>query len=207
MEMCSLQLLCPSSLSPTRTSSDCWWHWHPNLHAKMSLRKCLTFVPNLHAIQQNSSLHSIHQNSSHRSGFSIVFFTLAFALTLGPWLALFAFAAIRLLACALACIAVSLKMCSVALETPITRTRWPFSFARRERERELTASTSMGSECPREPMSLGLESRILEPNLASTYVTTSRRASSNIRKRVKLRNRCFSSSTTSVSWLSDCAVL
>ena len=32
---------------------------------KMSLRKCHTFVPNLRALQQNSSHHSILQNSSH----------------------------------------------------------------------------------------------------------------------------------------------
>ena len=63
------------------------------------------------------------------------------------------------------------------------------------RERELTASTSMGSECPREPVSLGLVSRILKPNFASTYVTTSRRASSNVLKRLKLRIKCFSSSS------------
>ena len=43
------------------------------------------------------------------SGFYFIFFTLAFALTLGPRLAPFTFA-IRLLACALACIAVSMKM-------------------------------------------------------------------------------------------------
>ena len=65
--MCSLQLLCPSSSSPIQTASDYWWHCHPNLQAKMSLRKCHKFVPNLRAIQQNSSHHSTHQNSSHRS--------------------------------------------------------------------------------------------------------------------------------------------
>ena len=64
--------------------------------------------------------------------FSLDFFTLAFALTLGPCMTCSFCLCQRLLACALACIAVSLKMCSTALETPITRTRWPFSFARRE---------------------------------------------------------------------------
>ena len=48
-------------------------------------------------------------------------------------------------------------------------------------ERALAASTSMGSECPRDTVSLGLESRILKPNFDSTYVTISRRASSNVR--------------------------
>ena len=33
----------------------------------MSVRKCHTFVPNLRAIQQDSSHHSTHHNSSHRS--------------------------------------------------------------------------------------------------------------------------------------------
>ena len=67
MGMCSLQLLCPSSFSPIQTASDYWCHSHPSLQVKMSLRKCHTFVPNLRAIQQNSSHHSIHRNSSHRS--------------------------------------------------------------------------------------------------------------------------------------------
>ena len=39
----------------------------PNPPSEMRLRKCRTFVPNLRAIQQNSSHHSIHRNSSHRS--------------------------------------------------------------------------------------------------------------------------------------------
>ena len=47
--------------------------------------------------------------------------------------------------------------------------------------RELTAPTSMGSECPGEPVSLGLVSRILKPNFASTHVTTSRRRSQAIK--------------------------
>ena len=189
--MCRLQLLCPGWFSPIQTASDHWWHWHPNLQVKMSLRKSHTLFPNLRAIQQNSSHHSIDQNSSHRSirhhsnhhsrkcqwdmsvqipefseldsdfefsrpewpvfvflplceplaplvplnfplDFPLFSLLLPFALTLGPWLALFAFAR-RLLACVLACIAVSLEMCSAALTTPITRTRWPCSFARRER--------------------------------------------------------------------------
>ena len=66
-ELCSLELLCPGSSSPIQTASDYSWHQDPNLQAKMSLRKCHTFVPNLRAIQQSSSHHSIHQNSSHRS--------------------------------------------------------------------------------------------------------------------------------------------
>ena len=53
----------------------------------------------------------------------------------------------------------------------------------------------MGSDGPRVTVSLGVESRILEPNFASTYVTTSRRASSNVRKRVELSIKCFSSSS------------
>ena len=53
--------------SPTRTSSDYWWRWHPNLQAKVSLRKCHTFVPNLRVIQQNFSHHSTHQNSTDSS--------------------------------------------------------------------------------------------------------------------------------------------
>ena len=53
-------------------------------------------------------------------------------------------------------------------------------------ERELTASTSMGSESPREAVSLGLQSRILKPKFANTNVTTSRRASSNVRRRCQL---------------------
>ena len=67
MGMCSLQLLCPGSSSPIQNASGYWWHQHPNLQAKVSLRKCHTFVPNLRAIQQNSSHHSTHRNSSHRS--------------------------------------------------------------------------------------------------------------------------------------------
>ena len=45
------------------------------------------------------------------------------------------------------------------------------------------------------PVSLGLESRILKPKFASTYVTISRRASSKVRRRLELRIRCFSSSS------------
>ena len=83
-------------------------------------------------------------------------------------------------------------MCSTALETPSRGLDDPFPLPD---ERELTASTSMGSECPRAPVSLGLESRILKPNFASTYVTISRRASSKVRKRFEQRIRCFSSSS------------
>ena len=50
----------------------------------------------------------------------------------------------------------------------------------------MTAATPTGSECPRAPVSLGLESRILKLNFASTYVTTSRRASSNVRKPIQI---------------------
>ena len=67
MEMCSLQLLCPGSPSPTQTASHYSWHHDTNLQVKMSLRKCHTFVLNLRAIQRNSSHHSIPQNSSPRS--------------------------------------------------------------------------------------------------------------------------------------------
>ena len=67
MGMCSLQLLYPSSYSPIRTASDFSWHQDQDFQVKMSLRKCHTFVPNLRAIQQNSSHHSIHQNSIHPS--------------------------------------------------------------------------------------------------------------------------------------------
>ena len=67
MGMCSLQLLCPSSSSPIQTASGYWWHSHPSLQMKMSLRKYHTFVHNLRAIQQNSNHHSIHQYSSHRA--------------------------------------------------------------------------------------------------------------------------------------------
>ena len=59
----------------------------------------------------------------------------------------------------------------------------------------LSASTSMGSECSRKPVSLGLASRILKPNFASTYVTISRRASSKVRRQLEFRIRCFSSSS------------
>ena len=62
-------------------------------------------------------------------------------------------------------------------------------------ERELAASTSMGSECPRGPVSLGWESRILKRNFVLTYVTISRRASSSVRKRLELSIKCFSSSS------------
>ena len=65
-------------------------------------------------------------------GFSLVLFTLSFALALGPWLALFAFTR-RLLASVLACIAVSLKTCLTAIQTPIIRIWWPFSLPRRVR--------------------------------------------------------------------------
>ena len=41
----------------------------------------------------------------------------------------------------------------------------------------------MASDGPRVTVSLGVESRILKPNFVSTYVTISRRASSNVRKR------------------------
>ena len=58
-----------------------------------------------------------------------------------------------------------------------------------------TASTSMGSEFPSELVSLGLESIIFRPNFASTFVTTSRRDLSNVRRRFELRIRCFSSSS------------
>ena len=92
----------------------------------------------------------------------------------------------------LACIAVSLNMCSTALKHPSRRLDDPFPLSD---ERELTASTSMGFECPREPVSLGLESRILKPNFASTYATTSKHASSNVRMRFELRIRCFPSSS------------
>ena len=67
MGTCSLQLLCPGSSSPIQTASDSSWHRDPNLQVKTSLRKCHTVVPNLRAIQPNSSHHSIHQNSCHRS--------------------------------------------------------------------------------------------------------------------------------------------
>ena len=65
--------------------------------------------------------------------------------------------------------------------------------------RELTASTSIGSECPRAPDSLGLESQLLKPNVASTYVTLSRGASSNVRKRlIGLENQRASSAVSNV---------
>ena len=50
----------------------------------------------------------------------------------------------------------------------------------------MTASTSLRSECPRDPVSLGLESRILKPNFASTYVTISRRASSKSSQAIRV---------------------
>ena len=53
----------------------------------------------------------------------------------------------------------------------------------------------MGSECPRDPVSLDLESRILKPHLPSKKVTISRRASSNVRKRFEPSIKCFSSSS------------
>ena len=62
-------------------------------------------------------------------------------------------------------------------------------------DRELTTSTSIGSNCPRVYVSLGFKSRILKPNFASTYVTISRRASSNVHTRFELRITCFSSSS------------
>ena len=62
MEMCSLQLLCPGSSSPIQTVSDHSWHQDPFLQVKMTLRNCRTFVPNLRAIQPNSSHRSIHNN-------------------------------------------------------------------------------------------------------------------------------------------------
>ena len=62
-------------------------------------------------------------------------------------------------------------------------------------ERDSTASTSKGSECPRGPVSLGLESRILKRNFASAYVTISRPASPSVRKRFELSTKCFSSSS------------
>ena len=43
-------------------------------------------------------------------------------------------------------------------------------------------------------VSPGLVSRIIRPNFASTYVTTSRRASSNVRRLFELRIKCFSNS-------------
>ena len=54
----------------------------------------------------------------------------------------------------------------------------------------------MGSECPRDPVSLGLESRIVKPYFASTYVTISMHACSNVRKRFELSIKCFSTSST-----------
>ena len=49
----------------------------------------------------------------------------------------------------------------------------------------MTNPTSMGSHCSRNPVSLLLRSWILEPNVASRYVTISRRA--RVRKRLGLR--------------------
>ena len=83
---------------------------------------------------------------------------LSFALTLGPRLALFA-SAKRLLARAFACLVVSLENCSTALQKhPSRGLDDPFSLPN---EREVTTSTSMGSERPRDPSSLDLELRIL----------------------------------------------
>ena len=67
MGMCSLQLLCPGSFSAIQTASDYSWHQDPNFLVKMSLWNCHMFVPNLRAIQPNSSHHSIHHNSGHHS--------------------------------------------------------------------------------------------------------------------------------------------
>ena len=161
------------------------------LPSEKGLRKCRTFVPNLRAIQQNSSHNSIHQNSSHRSirhhskhrsrkcqwdmsvqipecpssplissfqdlrdQFSMfcpcanlwhLWFLWIFPLDFPLFSLFLPLPSLldhdllclplpgRLLACVLACIAVSLKLCSTALKTPIARTRLPFSFARRER--------------------------------------------------------------------------
>ena len=55
--------------------------------------------------------------------FSLDFFTLALVLTLGPCMICPFCHCQRLLACALACIAVSLRMCSTHLKHTITRTR------------------------------------------------------------------------------------
>ena len=99
------------------------------------------------------------------------------------WLAPFA-CVIRLLGCPFACVAISSAMCSTA-KTPIMRTRWPFILL--PDETESTASTSLGYECLWTPVSLDLESRMLKPNFAPTYVTTSERASSNLRKRYELK--------------------
>ena len=45
------------------------------------------------------------------------------------------------------------------------------------------------SERSRKPVTLGSELRILKPNSASTYVTTSRCASSKVRKRLEFENQ------------------
>ena len=42
MEMCTLQLLYPSSFSPIQTASDCSWHQDQNFKVKMKLRGIVT---------------------------------------------------------------------------------------------------------------------------------------------------------------------
>ena len=80
--------------------------------------------------------------------------------------------------------AVSLKMCSTKLETICRGLDNPGP----------SPATSIRSECPRVPVSLGHASRILPPNFASTYVAISTHASSNVRKRFELSIKCFSTS-------------
>ena len=98
------------------------------------------------------------------------------------------------IACLCSCVHCSLvaNVLQPHLKHPSRGLNDPFPFPC---ERELTASTSMGSECPRDPVSLGFESRILQPNFSSTCVTISKRASSIVRKRFELRIKRFSSSS------------
>ena len=72
----------------------------------------------------------------------------------------------RLLANAFACIAVSLTMCSSALKTPSRGPDDPFPLPD---ERNFTAPTSMGSESPREPVSLTNSQTELRLNISHDY--------------------------------------
>ena len=242
MGMCSLQLLCPGSSSPSQTSSDYSWHRDQDFQVKMTLRNCHTFGHNLRAIQPNSSQHSIHHDSSHHETKSCqwdtpvqipeflnlsliscfqdranqfsrfypcanvwhlrhlwMFFCICpyspySFLCPHSWTMTCSVCPCQTIACLCSCVHCSL------VENVLHRTEKhpsrglddPFPLPD---ERELTVSTSMGSDCPHDPVSLGLESRILQPNFASTYVTFSRRASSKVCKRLELSIKCFSSST------------
>ena len=120
-------------------------------------------------------------------GFPLAFFTLS--LCLHSWTMTCSACLCQAIACRCSCLHCSLVE-NVLLRTENNhRADLMTLFLCLTRERELTAPTSSGSECSRKPVSLGLESRILKPNFASTYVTISRRASFKSSQAIGVENQ------------------